>query len=72
MGGHVPQAVTPSLIADADVVVVLGTEASVTTADGTPVLVWETDEPSLRGIEGAERMALVRDDIARRVRDLLG
>jgi arsenate-mycothiol transferase len=32
--------------------------------------VWDIDEPSTRGIDGIERMRLVRDDIARRV-DLL-
>ncbi|MFW0111208.1 low molecular weight phosphatase family protein [Rothia sp. CCM 9416] len=32
---------------------------------------WETDEPSLRGIEGAERMKLIRDDINQRVLALL-
>jgi arsenate-mycothiol transferase len=32
---------------------------------------WETDEPSDRGIGGIERMRLVRDDIARRVTDLM-
>lgn len=31
---------------------------------------WDTDEPSERDIEGIERMRLVRDDIARRVRSL--
>ncbi len=38
--------------------------------DGTPVEVWETVEPSTRGIEGMERMRLVRDDIATRVEEL--
>jgi arsenate-mycothiol transferase len=32
---------------------------------------WDTDEPSERGIDGIERMRLVRDDIADRVADLL-
>ena len=32
---------------------------------------WDTDEPSLRGIEGSERMDLIRDDIDARVRGLL-
>ena len=66
-----PKPLTPELVAAADVVVVLGREAQVTTDDGTPVVVWDTDEPSLRGIEGMERMRLVRDDIAAHVRDLL-
>ena len=49
---------------------VLGSEAHVEPVGGTPVEVWETDEPSARGIEGAERMRLVRDDIAARVEAL--
>ena len=32
---------------------------------------WITDEPSERGIDGIERMRLVRDDITNRVADLL-
>ena len=31
---------------------------------------WNTDEPSERGIEGIERMRLVRDDIDTRVQAL--
>ena len=71
LSGERPQPLTPELVAAADVVVVLGRDAQVTTDDGTPVVVWDTDEPSLRGIEGMERMRLVRDDIAAHVRDLL-
>ncbi len=69
--GEHPTPLTPELVAAADVVVGLGRVAQVTTDDGTPVVVWDTDEPSLRGIEGMERMRLVRDDIAAHVRDLL-
>lgn len=65
------QQLTDDLVRAADLVVVLGREAHVEPPDGTPVEIWETDEPSLRGIEGAERMRLVRDDIATRVSDLL-
>ncbi|GIG28435.1 low molecular weight phosphatase family protein [Cellulomonas marina] len=65
-----PQPVTDALVADADLIVVLGREAVVEPADGTPVETWETDEPSERGIDGVERMRLVRDDIAARVREL--
>ncbi|MBD7950752.1 MULTISPECIES: arsenate-mycothiol transferase ArsC [Oerskovia] len=71
LSGEHPKPLTPELVAAADVVVVLGREAQVTTDDGTPVVVWDTDEPSLRGIEGMERMRLVRDDIAAHVRVLL-
>lgn len=71
LSGEHPKPLTPELVAAADVVVVLGREAQVSTDDGTPVVVWDTDEPSLRGIEGMERMRLVREDIAAHVRDLL-
>jgi arsenate-mycothiol transferase len=61
---------TDDMIRRADRVIVLGAEARVASVDGTPIEVWETDEPSERGIEGIERMRLVRDDIARRVEAL--
>jgi len=64
--GRRPRQLTAAMVADADLVVVLGREARVEGA-GTPVETWETDEPSQRGIEGIERMRLVRDDIAARV-----
>lgn len=51
-------------------VVVLGTEARVPEPEGVTVERWEIDEPSLRGIEGRERMELVRDDLHLRVREL--
>lgn len=62
-----PQPIDADLLARVDVVVVLGSEASVEPVPGPRFETWETDEPSLRGIEGMERMRLVRDDIARRV-----
>ncbi|GAB7191693.1 hypothetical protein NUM3379_24010 [Kineococcus sp. NUM-3379] len=65
-----PKQLTDDMVRSADLVVVLGSEAHVEAAGGTPVEVWETDEPSSRGIEGAERMRLVRDDIAARVGEL--
>lgn len=67
--GRHPRQLTPGMVASADLVVVLGREAHVDGA-GTPVETWETDEPSERGIEGVERMRLVRDDIAARVHAL--
>ena len=45
-------------------------KAQVQPVDGTPVDYWDTDEPSEHGIEGVERMRLVRDHIARQVRQL--
>lgn len=70
ISGQHPKQLTADMVRSADLVVVLGSEAQVDSSGGTPVEVWETDEPSLRGIEGAERMALVRDDIAARVGQL--
>ena len=64
------QQLTDEMVAAADRVVVLGRDARVTSVSDTPVEVWDTDEPSERGIEGVERMRLVRDDIARRVEEL--
>jgi len=58
---------TDDMIRNVDRVVVLGRDAHVEPVGGTPVEVWDTDEPSTRGIDGIERMRLVRDDIARRV-----
>ena len=67
---HRPQPVTEELVASVDLIVILGAEAQITPEPTTPIVRWETDEPSLRGIDGIERMRLVRDDIAARVRDL--
>ncbi|GAB2580847.1 arsenate-mycothiol transferase ArsC [Microlunatus antarcticus] len=67
---HTPKAVTEALVRAADVVITLGREAHVDEVPGTRFETWETDEPSERGIDGLERMRLVRDDIARRVDDL--
>ena len=70
--GEVPKPIDSTLLARVDVVVVVGREAVVEVPDGPRVLVWETDEPSERGIDGIERMRLVRDDIAARVAALAG
>lgn len=66
---HTPTQLTAALIDAADLIVVLGTHAQLNPAN-TPIEVWETDEPSLRGIGGIERMRLIRDDIRARVNDL--
>jgi arsenate-mycothiol transferase len=65
-----PKLVTEDVLDVVDAVIVLGTEAKLEPREGTRFEVWETDEPSERGIEGMERMRLVRDDIRSRVRDL--
>ncbi|MBG6215946.1 arsenate-mycothiol transferase [Arthrobacter sp. CAN_A6] len=72
VSGEFPKAVTVEAQQAADVVVILGAEAQLDEIEGTRYERWETDEPSTRGIEGLERMRLVRDDIDERVRVLLG
>ncbi|GAA4760617.1 hypothetical protein GCM10025784_04530 [Citricoccus nitrophenolicus] len=71
-GGH-PQPIDPELLAHVDRVVILGEEAQVDPAEGMAGTIerWVTDEPSARGIDGIERMRLVRDEIDARVRGLL-
>ncbi|POH63329.1 phosphatase [Cryobacterium zongtaii] len=70
VGDERPKALTAAMVAAADVVVILGTEAQVDEVAGTRFETWITDEPSERGIEGMERMRLVRDDIRARVDEL--
>ena len=67
--GHQPRQLTDDLMRAADLVVVVGT-AEVTPPDGVALEVWNTDEPSERGIDGIERMRLIRDDITARIRVL--
>ncbi len=73
MSGETPTAVDPDLLRQMDRVIVLGDEAAGEIDDDevSAFDIWRTDEPSHRGIEGMERMRLVRDDIDRRVRTLL-
>jgi len=68
-----PKAVDPELLRTVDRVIILGADAQLDLpADATGTLErWVTDEPSERGIEGMERMRLVRDDIDTRVRYLI-
>lgn len=68
--GEHPKPVTDEVLRAVDAVIVLGTEAKLQPQAGTRCEVWETDEPSERGIEGMERMRLVRDDIGARVQKL--
>lgn len=67
---HEPRQLTDDLMRAADLTVVLGTSAKVVAPEGVIVEVWVTDEPSQRGIDGIERMRLIRDDIAARIKDL--
>lgn len=70
--GH-PKGVDPELLARVDRVVILGQDAQLELPEGARGTLerWVTDEPSQRDIHGAERMRLVRDDIAGRVANLL-
>ena len=71
VGGQRPTQLSADLLNTADLVVILGTEAHIEPpSDGTPIERWNTDEPSHRGIDGIERMRLVRDDIAARTTEL--
>ncbi|MCT1464706.1 MULTISPECIES: arsenate-mycothiol transferase ArsC [Corynebacterium] len=73
MSKGTPKPIDPELLSTVDRIVVLGEDAQVDMpADARGSLErWVTDEPSHRGIEGMERMRLVRDDIEARVRGLL-
>lgn len=68
--GEHPKPIDPDLLRTVDRVVILGREAKIDTVDCLQIEYWDTDEPSERGIDGIERMRLVRDDIAARVRQL--
>lgn len=68
--GEHPKPVTDEVLDAVDVVIVLGNEAKVEAPGGKRLEVWDTDEPSERGIEGMDRMRLVRDDIKARVQKL--
>ncbi|QCO98232.1 low molecular weight phosphatase family protein [Arthrobacter sp. 24S4-2] len=68
--GEHPKPVTDEVLNAVDVVIVLGNEAKVDAPEGKRLEVWDTDEPSERGVEGMERMRLVRNDIKARVRKL--
>lgn len=70
ISGEMPKPLDDSIIREADVVVTLGREARVQPVPGPRFESWDTVEPSESGIDGIERMRLIRDDIARRVRAL--
>lgn len=73
MSHGTPKPIDPELLRSVDRVVVLGEDAQVDMPDDARGTLerWRTDEPSLRGIEGMQRMRLVRDDIDARVRSLI-
>lgn len=70
MSQGVPKSIDADLLNSAERVIILGADAQL---DHAPVTTerWVTDEPSSRGIEGMDRMRLIRDDINNRVRILV-
>ena len=67
-----PKPIDPGLLGRADHVITLGREGTIATPPpGVTIENWDTDEPSRRGVEGMERMRLIRDDIASLVDDLV-
>ena len=65
-----PKPVDPDLLRTVDLVVTLGRDAAGDVPAGGELQNWDTDEPAERGVDGVERMRLVRDDIAIRVKAL--
>lgn len=72
MSLQVPRAIDPALLARVDRVIVLGTDARIDPVPGmlASVETWVIDDPSTRGIDGLERVRIMRDDIAERVKAL--
>jgi arsenate-mycothiol transferase len=68
---HRPTQLTADLIHDAELVVIVGAQAHLDPPPAsTPLRTWDIDEPALRGIDGIERMRLIRDEIAHKVQTL--
>jgi arsenate-mycothiol transferase len=73
ISGRRPTQPTAELIHAADLVLIVGTQARLDPPPAsTPIRIWDTGEPSLRGIDGIERMRLVREEIAHNVQTLIG
>lgn len=70
--GEHPKAVDPEVLRRADRVILVGDAVQLEPVEGMRGTIerWNTDEPAERGIEGAERMDLIRDDLAARVERL--
>ena len=73
MFAETPRAIDQQLLARMDRVIVVGTHAEVAPIGriSVPLETWLIDDPSTRGIEGLERVRIMRDEIAARVRVLL-
>lgn len=72
VAGEYPKPIDPELLRRVDRVVVVGAEAAVDPVPGMAgtIETWAIDEPSERGIEGEERMRLIRDQLDEKVRRL--
>lgn len=70
ISGEHTKAITADMLAEVGLIITLGNEAVIEPVAGIEIRNWNTDEPSERGIEGMERMRLVRDDIQTRVQAL--
>jgi len=70
MSQGTPKGIDPKVVEKVDRVIILGTDAHPQLDPSVPTERWVTYEPSEDGIAGAERMNLIRDEIAERVRGL--
>lgn len=72
VAGQFPKPIDPDVLKSADRVVILGDQAKVEPIEGMKATIetWLTVEPADQGIHGAERAAMVRDDIHDRVKQL--
>lgn len=70
--GQFPKAIDPEILKSVDRVVILGDQAKVEQIEGmkSEIETWLIIEPKDLGIEGAERAAMVRDEILERVEQL--
>lgn len=67
-----PKPIDPAVLRSVNRVIVIGDEAVVEPIPGMvgTIDTWTIDEPSARGVEGIERMRLVRDQLVDKVRRL--
>ncbi len=73
MSNQVPTRLEPGMLTAADRIIVLGNEARVDAVEGmqAPIETWLIPDPADQGIDGLQRVRLMRDDIAERVRKLM-
>lgn len=73
MSNQVPTRLEPRMLTAADRIIVLGDEARVDAVEGmrAPIETWLIPDPADQGIDGLQRVRLMRDDIAERVRKLM-